>query len=78
METTTIWGMNNSQQIILRGNFTTQNTWIYDNKYWETYIETTTIWGMNNSQLIILRGYFTTQNTWIYDNKYTSDKNRVS
>ena len=31
METTTIWGMNNSQQIILRGYFTTQNTRIYDN-----------------------------------------------
>ena len=33
MEITTIWGMNNSQQIILRGYFTTQNTQIYDNKY---------------------------------------------
>ena len=32
MGTTTIWGMNNSQQIILRGYFTTQNTRIYDNK----------------------------------------------
>ena len=33
MGTTTIWGMNNSQQIILRGYFTTQKTRIYDNKY---------------------------------------------
>ena len=33
METTTIWEKNNSQQIILKGYFTTQNTRIYDNKY---------------------------------------------
>ena len=33
MGTTTIWGMKNSQQIILRAYFTTQSTRIYDNKY---------------------------------------------
>ena len=33
MGTTTIWGMNNSTQIILRGYFTTQSTGIYDKIY---------------------------------------------